>query len=323
MSNLEALIQKYSTPQLLLKSISGSRLYGTNRANSDQDYIEILAPKFGTILTGGGEKSAHIQHHLTGEDIHQHTLHAFIMQVSGGAMINMEALYAPTFAIIGTAHPIIEYIRDTAQHFIDPNLPKAVGFCTNMLNTYASNPWDRVEYLSNMLAYIRQHHPENTPKGLDTVVQTFIVQSSDSHTTPPTIEQKDERVNLHLYGRLIDLNQGPRHLVSILESIHKRYRRQIDQRDTASADRTKGLMHAVRIAEQIQEYRADSRITFPRPNAEELRAIRENADNPKNNKYVERVQHILQSVPKPPPDPINRMDILGPYLCTLYQRIYA
>lgn len=323
MSNLEALIQRYSTPQLLLKSISGSRLYGTNRPESDQDYIEILAPSFDTILTGNSEKSAHIQDQTTGEDIHQHTLHAFIMQVSGGAMINMEALYAPAFATIGTPHPIIAYIRNTAQAFIDPNLPKAVGFCTNMLNTYASNPRDRVEYLSNMLAYIRQHHPDNTSTGLDTVVQTFIDQSNHSHTTQPTIEPKDERVNLHLYGRLIDLNQGPRHLISILESIHKRYRRQIDQRDTASSDRTKGLMHAVRIAEQIQEYRADNRITFPRPNAKELRAIRESPDTQRNNQYVTHVQDILQSIPKPPADPVNRMDILGPYLCNLYNHIYA
>ena len=323
MSNLEALIQRYSTPKLLLKSISGSRLYGTNRPDSDQDYIEILAPSFNTILAGNGEKSAHIQEHTTGEDIHQHTLHAFIMQISGGAMINMEALYAPAFATIGTPHPIIQYIRNTAQEFIDPNLPKAVGFCTNMLNTYASNPRDRVEYLGNMLAHIRQHHPNNSPTGLDAVVQRFIEQSSDSHTTPPTIEPKDGRVNLHLYGRLIDLNQGPRHLVSILESIHKRYHRQINQHDTASTDRTKGLMHAVRIAEQIQEYRADNRITFPRPNAKELRAIREGADTPQNNKYVEHVQHILQSIPQPPPNPINRMNILIPYLCKLYNHIYT
>ena len=70
---------------LLLRTVSGSVLYGLNHAGSDEDWFEVHTGKF---------KTTHNNNHATGLDVVRMSLDRFLANASVGSHQSLEAMWS-------------------------------------------------------------------------------------------------------------------------------------------------------------------------------------------------------------------------------------
>lgn len=268
----------------------GSQVYGTSTPESDTDYKGIFVPDPRDILLQRATKVS--TNTSTGDplgknepgdvDRENFSLHGYLKLLCEGQTIAVDMLFVPERFYMGEFHPLWWRIRENREKLLSSQVTAFVGYCKSQANKYGiKGSRMKAAHEAALLmarlgsrpphglrARLEEHRDELVAFVKETEHVCFEFRTIRSESTDHEIE------HLSVCGKLAPLTAPLQQARDMYTGLWHRY----GDRARAAANNEgidwKALMHAVRILHQAQELLAAGHVTFPRPEAEELLAIR-------------------------------------------------
>lgn len=272
--------------EVIVKMKTGSHLFGTNTPDSDTDITSIHIPDTKSILLGKTKqvintsikKERNIKN--TSEDIDNQSisLQKFFDMIIEGDMIATEMLFAPSSTIIESSDKW-EFIKQNKKYIINKQCKGFVSYCRRMANKYGIRG-GRVSTIRNAITLINTQITDqaNNQKlrigDFKLAIQEFV--NSHEHTSIINIPTPLGKELLHwdVCDRKFPYTVSVKEALNVLEKIFKEYGHRAMAAEKNEGIDWKAMSHAVRVGEQAIELLTYGTMSMPRPNAEELIAIK-------------------------------------------------
>lgn len=267
----------------IVRSLYGSHLYGTATAQSDTDWKSVHLPSAQGILLGRHEdqfsnNNSSAPNGAGDQDEESHSLRKFLRMAAAGEMLAIELLFADG-AAIEIKHPVWHEVRSLTPRIVTRECLGFVGYCQRQAAAYSikgsrlitaretavflqglldrSAPSERLgSHAEAIKAFCegRHHVSVETARGGHSASEFLVICDRRYPFTAP-LDRAVELANaiLRTYGKRAEATA-----------------------DNGNVD-LKATMHALRVAGQAVELLTTGRITFPRPDADRLMAIRAGA----------------------------------------------
>lgn len=269
----------------IVTTVHGSHLYGTSTPESDRDYKGVHLPSGEAILLQRPEnvidesfvaKDAFDKNTGEAVDHQSYSVGKFCRMLALGDGVATEILFAPDDCII-QASPEWPILREAARGLLNREIKGFTGYCKQQASKYGikGSRMEAVEKLVTLLdAAVEKHGPKARLELIESELHDFAdriemasIQIIDTaHGVPMAhIECCDRKMALRS-----QIGEAARVYSAVWNNYGKRARA---AKDNEGVD-WKAVSHAVRVARQAHELLLTGVITFPRPDAEELLAIK-------------------------------------------------
>lgn len=270
---------------IILQTVFGSHLYGTDTPTSDRDYKSIYIPSAEDILLGKvkpsisqkREKGEHEKN--TADDIDEeiYSLDKYLKLVSEGQTVSLDMLFSPR-----EYHLTNKYLWDilVANHekLLTKNSKAFIGYCRQQANKYGIKG-SRVAAARDTLAFLRVL--DSTTMGAKAKLGEYSDKIESFAKNKEFIEIIDiplvngqEIRHLSVCDRKLPYTSSVGSAYHIIENIVNEYGTRALQAEKNEGIDWKALSHAVRIGEQAIELFQTHFVEFPRKNAADLLKIK-------------------------------------------------
>lgn len=271
----------------------GSHLYGTTVPGSDNDYMGVHLPSGRAILLGrpedtlkqgtkadlppsaGGIGSARIRATQPGEiDRESHSLGKLFGMLRGGHMVAVEMLFVPE-ARIREADPLWHEIRAERARLVSRNVRGFVGYARKQAEVYGrkATRFGEIQMAHDLIARaIAERGADAALHEIGDALDSLVTGRDHLGVVPLDSGHTLGLPHLVVAGKHIAYT----HRLGVVQGIVEARLRRYGERARAAQEGTdwKSVSHAVRIAHQAIELLTTGTLSFPRPEAEALRAIR-------------------------------------------------
>jgi len=266
--------------------VHGSHLYGTSTPQSDKDFKGVHLPSREAIILQRAEnvidtsvvvKDASGKNQAESVDNQSFSVQRFFEMLSKGDTVATEILFAPEWAIVEQTEDWA-LIRDQGKALLNRQAKGFVGYCQRQAAKYGikgsrmgavKSLIDHLEVCSagelGAAARLGAYFPQLAE----------LVDSSD-HMSWENIPHPNGTACIHLVccDRKMPETVSTAEALKVYRTVWQNYGERARQAMTNEGIDWKAVSHAVRVARQALELLRDHKITFPRPDAEELLAIK-------------------------------------------------
>lgn len=259
----------------ILKCKFGSHLYGTNTEDSDEDFKGIALPDTEDILLGkifktkklgtGNDRSKNTKEDL---DYDIYSLHYFINLACQGETAAIDMLHVPDNMILETS-PEWQFIQAHREKFYTKNMQAFVGYARRQAAKYGCR--------GSRLAMIKK-----AIKILNESEHYVAAKTEEIWDQLPTgdhakfIEDSPNGAKQYqICGRILQSTAGIEYSRKTLESFYDRYGERSKLAEKNEGIDWKAISHAMRAAYQLIELFEHNTITFPRPEKELLKLVKD------------------------------------------------
>lgn len=253
--------------KVLVKTIAGSHLFGTNTPNSDMDYKGVFLPEASDILLGKFDQTVHDHTNNTGNkntkddvDIEFYSLDKFLKMLYQGQTVAWEILFTPDEMIL-EKHPLWDEIREATPLFLNKRVDAFIGYCKQQAHKYGVrgsrlNTIEKSLEIFNMyhfnteLSEVSKDHLEELEKleHVEWITRTFMGQ---------------EKRLLNICGKKFETNTRLKYVKDPLNLYLNQYgARSKLARQNQGVD-WKALSHAVRVCMQASSLLKTGKIQLP------------------------------------------------------------
>lgn len=267
----------------IFKSLYGSRLYGTATPESDTDWKSVHLPSGRGVLLGQHEdtfdKNDNSFKNGAGDnDDESHSLRKFLRMAAGGEMLAIELLHVPD-AMIEHVDPVWEDVRSLAPKIITSQCLGFVGYTQRQAAKYGikGSRLNDAKATSDLLNALisKSSRAERLAAHADEIAAFAM---GRHHVSVETRSAGfSEKPFLVVCDRKIAFTMSLQTGLDIVEAALRSYGKRAESASENANVDWKSTMHAVRVASQAVELLETGKITFPRPDAEYLLAIRRGA----------------------------------------------
>lgn len=269
---------------VICKTISGSRLYGTNIATSDLDIRGVYLPTVSNCVLGT------VQDVISREgDTQYYSLQKFLRLATEGQSVAIEMLFA-TKDNLPVSSPLWERILARRSEFVTKKMAAFIGYARTMSTKYSSRA-DRLADVRHLMS-LTHGYPETTR--LAEIFDSLPAMANAKKDVTTTSRAADKRV-YNVCGReysvYLTLVQFRQHLANIEADYGSRVRKA--QENTLDF---KALMHAFRVAYQCKTMIETGGLEFPLPEAAYLTKMRTGQIDFKENHLDEKLTDLVDEV---------------------------
>jgi len=256
----------------IMRTIAGSRLYGTNNADSDTDYKAVHLPSSRDILlrpkrqmvrstsSGGTETNG-----ADDVDMESFELQRYLKLASDMQTIPVELLFAPTLSKSWTWDRIVE----NKNRILNRNTNAFVGYCKGQAVRYSMRG-TRLNTYMEVVAVLGQY--AGTGEKAQTIKDELI--AIEGVKVIPKEEGGGPIDYLDVYGRQTPMTVRIGEALKIYQKPVNEAGKRANNAQQANGADWKALYHAVRIAEQGVALFKTGVISFPSQNVPLLMRIR-------------------------------------------------
>jgi hypothetical protein len=275
--------------RVLAKIQFGSHLYGTATAASDTDiktvYVpaasDILLQRAGRSTRHGRPKAPNERNVATDTDEENLPVQNFLHLLADGHPTMLDMLFAPAANMLDPPDPVWHEIFTQRERIVTRRAVRYVDYCRTQAKRYGirgSRLWElrmTIEWLDSMIGL----HGEKARLSMAAMALQEWLQRSDTFQFTGIVTQPTPNGGTLDHLRCCD-KMAP--LTITLLAARQVFVRQFDlygerarQAETNDGVDWKAVAHAVRLGEQAVEFLTTGFVTFPRPNAADLLAIRQ------------------------------------------------
>ena len=328
----------------LVKMQFGSHVYGTNTPTSDHDYKSIIIPssrdillqttpkvtKQGTKIGTGKNTKDDIDHEIF-------ALHYWFKLLTEGQTLCYDMLFTPDKYFVdpsGTEYPIWNVIQRNRDKLVNSQISAFAGYCQSQAAKYSLKGSNlaayrnAVEFFKSKPSRMKLEHMRD--QIVDGLTNQAVLDAQYNAKTEPLI--KFVQIEHKVRGVMEEyLQVGPKTkvpmtahaglAVEIFQQQFDKYGERAKQAETNDGVDWKALMHAVRVCQEAKELLLSGHITFPRPEADLLLAIR------KGQKHYKEVAEIIvngldelkaaQQITRLPEKPDQKW--IDDFICQIYE----
>lgn len=258
---------------MIVKMQFGSHLYGTATADSDRDYKGVFLPSKEEVLLGripkchsyttGDGVSKNTKHDI---DTEIYSLHYFIKLACDGQTVALDMLHAPDAMVVESSVIWRELVANR-QKFYSKNLNAFINYARRQASKYGIKG-SRLNDVTRVLDILNQEGPENK---LEKVWELL-------PKTDHCFEVEKNPNGLRQYqvcGKTFQETTSIGYVIPVLNKYYEEY----GHRARLAAENKnidwKAISHAMRAAYQVKEIFTNHTITFPLPEAEYLRKVKQ------------------------------------------------
>lgn len=259
--------------QLIVKTIFGSHLYGTDTPESDKDFKGIFMPSKKEIFLGKIPKSISestkkgSESKNTAEDVDTeiYSLQYFIELALKGETIALDMLHTPKELTL-ISSPIWEDILLHRKKFYTKSLKSFVGYARKQAAKYGIKG-SRISAAKSVIELLKKYHPDTKMYDLWHKLPV------DEH-----LYFTDSKQNIRMYqvcGKQIQETAKVGYVLPILESFVEQYGARARLAEKNEGIDWKAVSHALRAAMQTESILTKGTIEFPLPKADYLRKVKQ------------------------------------------------
>jgi len=268
----------------LVRVMHGSHLYGTNTPTSDTDYKAVHIPSSRAILLQRAEDVisrdvvAKVGTKNTSDavDEQSYSVQKFLEMLAKGDTVATEILFAPDWAILESSDEWEEIRRNRAR-FLNRGCKGFVGYCQRQAAKYGikGSRMSAVKRLVDMLDDLAYDAPANTKMGV-AEGEFRLFAETEEHADFVNIPSAHGADMWHIKccDRMMPMNASIKEAHAVYSKVWENYGERARAAMTNEGIDWKAISHAVRVARQAIELLTTGHITFPRPDAAELLAIK-------------------------------------------------
>ena len=282
----------------------GSKLYGTSTAKSDTDNKVVYVPSLDSLLLGQKPKIFKVRTDADGNKVPDDAkmpdngveteyfpIQTFVRDFVAGQTYALEIAHAfisygpPTPGLLYTSErPIYNFVVEMVKHFTNAEVSSMVGFAAKQTMDYVmrGDRMNKAQAILDVLNEVNANYDEHSacwphPR-LDTqfygagTVLDIVARDTGLPIGSSTNNNKTMRT-LEMNGRTYLETTTLKHLIGLVTKKVSEYGERTVNASKVDVD-FKSLSHAVRVYQQSIELLDTGHITFPRPNAVELLAIK-------------------------------------------------
>jgi hypothetical protein len=258
---------------IIVKTIYGSRLYGTAGTSSDEDYKGVYMPSKRSIYLNSISKS--IRYNTKQDDTRRndgndvdlefYSLHYFLKLAGKGETAALDMLHAPEDMVL-ISSDLWKRIVAERHRFYTKNLTALVGFARTQAIKYGCKG-DRLNAAKTVYEYCK-----NIPKN---------IRLRDVWDTLPVgehiVKHPSNEDGIRMYevcDRKIHETASVNYLHDMVEKIYTNYGIRAERASKNEGIDFKAVSHALKAAYQVKEILVDKTLTFPLKEAEFLKAVK-------------------------------------------------
>lgn len=268
---------------LLFKVIFGSRLYGTETADSDLDYKGVYAPSISNMILGkeklfssihvSNKADQYVKSDSTIIETEYFTLQKFLKHVSEGQTIAIDMLYVPLKFWVGTPdHFWFKEILPNRQKFLSKNLNTFVKYAVKQAAKYGIKG-SRLNTVDRLSTFLKSVDEDTRLKEHLDVLKTFL----DDNCTLFLIPDDDSKSMLCVCGKKFLLNTKVKYVIGPLDKFTLEYGSRARQAALDEGVDKKAISHAFRAAFEVKELVEKRHLVFPLKDRDFLRDVKTGA----------------------------------------------
>jgi hypothetical protein len=281
-----ATLQKSITGFKIVQMKVGSHLYGTATPESDLDikavYIpsdrDILLQRVSPVVSESRIKARGEKNTSTETDCEAFSLQRYMELLVEGQTVALDMLFAPDWAMLEPPHALWHDIKTLAPRLTTKGTTAMVRYCRQQANKYGIKGL-RVAAARAALGVLQE--AEQTHGGsakLETVVNALEALAAQSEYLGfvDMVNAQGEKLRFFdICGKKSLMTASIQNSCLIAERLVDGYGRRAMEAERSDGQDWKALSHAVRIGQEAVELFRTGQITFPRPEAAHLLAIKQ------------------------------------------------
>lgn len=263
----------------------GSHVYGTNVPTSDLDFKAVHIPSAEDILLQRVRPAVNTRTKADGTkkngpddvDFESFSLQKHMTMLLEGQTVALSMLFTPEQWIIEKT-PLWDTIRAQKDRWLHRKVSAFAGYCRQQANKYgirgsrvaasrAAMTWaEKMIYTHGLRAKLRDHWPE--VEAFAHVGLEYVAIASGTHGDGQPVRF------LEVCNRKVQEHATFKEAHAICKRVFDEYGHRALLAETNQGVDWKACMHAVRVAHEAEELLTQHTITYPRPEADLLLAIR-------------------------------------------------
>ena len=267
----------------IVTTIHGSHLYGTSTPTSDEDYKGVHLPSGQGIILQAPENVVDTSIEAkdaagknTGEaiDRQSYSLQKMCALIAAGDTVATEILFAPNWAIV-EQDDLWPTMRLRMKQLINGDVSSYAAYCLKQASKYGVKG-GRMAALRALLDVLDPEMANNAKAKVATIKPRLEDLAAQHELVSLVLHQKGENTAemLKCCDRQVPLTASIEQAHKIYTAIWVNYGARSRLALSNEGIDWKALSHAVRVARQARELITTANIVFPRPDAEELLAIK-------------------------------------------------
>lgn len=264
----------------------GSHLYGTSTPESDLDikgvYIpcaeDILLQRVSPMISESREKAFKEKNTSKDVDREYYSLHRYLELLAQGQTVALDMLFAPEWAMMETPSPVWGEVQTLASQLITKGATAFVRYCRQQANKYGIKG-SRVAAARLALDVLKQgeavHGSNEKLNLLYDDLNALVKENEFINFIEGTQPNGDPAYYLEVCNKKTPMTASIKTARGITQQLMDDYgQRALAAERNESVD-WKALSHAIRVGYEAIELFETGRITFPRPEASHLLAIKQ------------------------------------------------
>lgn len=269
--------------KLIYRILHGSHLYGTNTATSDMDYKEVYIPSGRSILlqrvkearASGPDKEANEKNQAGDVDTNSFAITKLFSMITKGDIIGCEMIFTPPQNIL-FKDPRYDLILRKKNIFLSRKVDGYVGYCRQQANKYGIRG-SRVAAARGAMELCRSLLDQGWGK-ISAVWPEMVRYAEETEHCEIEFIKNGSTGDMMPHFVCCSKKQP---ITNPLKAAYECYKKIFDEygHRALAAEQNSGIdwkavSHACRVGEQAIELLTDHTITFPRPNAKRLLAVK-------------------------------------------------
>ena len=315
---------------IVLSTIFGSQLYGTNTPTSDTDYKGIYIPSAEDILlsrikTSISHKREKVEFEKnTSEDVDEeiYSLDKFLQLISQGQTVALDVLFSPQKYHLEESW-VWREIAANRKKLLTKTSKAFIGYCRQQANKYGIKG-SRVAAARDTRAFlIGLTQVSSMGKKLGefaNLIEKFANGKEFIEIIDVPLANGQLIRHLSVCDRKLPYTSSLGNAYDIVDKLVEEYGQRALQAEKNEGIDWKALSHAVRIGEQAIELFQTHYVVFPRPNADKLLSIKKGERPYKEvSEYIEYLfeQIEIESEKSTLPEEVDKKWIDN-YICDVY-----
>lgn len=264
--------------KVLVKTVAGSHLFGTNTEKSDKDFKGVYLPTLEDCILGEVKHSiSHTTNSVVGQknsstdtDTEFYSVQKFFKMLEEGQTVALELLFTPDNFIIESS-PEWEFIRSNKDKLIHKNIKAFIGYARQQADKYGllGSKMNEVDRMIKILDSYKDHEK------IVTIQDEILYVMPTNHCKFETILNKGvEYTYLVINGKKFDVRSVVGDIKARLIDISQAYGERARLAATNEGIDFKALSHAVRVCEQGIELLNTGNISLPLKNCDYIKKVK-------------------------------------------------
>lgn len=257
---------------LILSSIHGSNLFGTNTAKSDKDYKGIYIPDGREIVLrtfkesiDDGTNQSNIKNGPSDIDMMTYSLCKYFKLLEKGETVALEMLFTPKEFLVTTS-PLWDRIQKNKENFLHKKTLAFIGFARTQANKYGKKG-ERLSAFTQALDLLSSFPTWKKLKEVSEESQYKALLSGAPDLIRvvkcPSSKQGEMLDHLEICSRKFPYTVTIGYTIEALEYIIEEYGHRAIEAAQSNGTDWKAISHALRICYQGQELFRDHTMTLP------------------------------------------------------------